>query len=248
MWTIGFHENILSRLSERYNVDMEDMTYLDFFCAHYQAQGDGQTMNRLEAHRDGSLLSFTVLLTPPDEFEGGGTFFDALRDVNPNVSAMLHSGGVIRPSQAGDCVLHSGKLLHGADVVLSGERTVLVGFVDVAEWCTRPDILAKACTDFGRMDVATFRYERQEHRTANGEPGWTLNNSRWLPGSNVETGEGRSHIRGFCPKFPSVGARADPEYQRRKKLEAEDVLLRSILLPEKGDNVFSFSEDEITIL
>jgi hypothetical protein len=38
-------------------------------------------MDRLAFHRDGSLLSFTVLLSPPNEFEGGGTIFDALVDV-----------------------------------------------------------------------------------------------------------------------------------------------------------------------
>lgn len=250
---IGFHENILNRLSEHYNVDMEDMTYLDFFCAHYQAQNDKErvdvrTMDRLEAHRDGSLLSFTVLLTPTDEFQGGGTFFDALRDVDTSdYSSVLYPNGVIRPCRAGDCVLHSGKLLHGADVVTSGERTVLVGFIEVADCCIRPDVLAEACTGFGRMDAAALRYKRQEEKTANGERGWTINNSRWLPDSNTETGQGRSYLSGFCPNFPSVARRADPEYQRRKKLEAEDVLLRSILLPEKRQ-VLGFSADEITIL
>ena len=248
---IGFHEEILTRLSDHYNVDMEDMTYLDFFCAHYQAQGNDEgaqpTMDRLEAHRDGSLLSFTVLLTPPDEFEGGGTFFDALRDVDASESEALYPNGVIRLPQAGDCVLHSGKLLHGADVVTSGERTVLVGFIEVAEWCQRPDVLAEACTNFGRMDVATYRYKRQQEKTAKNRRGWILNNSRWLPDSNADTGQGRSYIRGFCPIFTSVAARANPEYQRRKKLEAEDVLLRSILLPEKL-SVISFSDEEITIL
>jgi hypothetical protein len=42
---------------------------------------DRNTMDRLAFHRDGSLLSFTVLLSPPNEFEGGGTIFDALVDV-----------------------------------------------------------------------------------------------------------------------------------------------------------------------
>lgn len=248
---IDLDNRILSRLSKRYNVDVQDMGYLDLFCAHYQAKDNvGQaTMDRLEPHRDGSLLSFTVLLTPPKEFEGGGTSFDALRDVDTDESTVLYPGGVVRPPQAGDCVLHSGKLLHGADTVTSGERTVLVGFIEVADRCTRPDVLAQACTDFGRMDVAAYRYRRQEAKTSNGESGWILNNSRWLPDSNKETGKGRSFIRGFCPKFPSVAARADPEYQRQRKLEAEDVLLRTILLPEKRQvHDLGISDDEITIL
>eukprot|EP00568_Trieres_chinensis_P012113 CAMPEP_0183301906 /NCGR_PEP_ID=MMETSP0160_2-20130417/7884_1 /TAXON_ID=2839 ORGANISM="Odontella Sinensis, Strain Grunow 1884" /NCGR_SAMPLE_ID=MMETSP0160_2 /ASSEMBLY_ACC=CAM_ASM_000250 /LENGTH=34 /DNA_ID= /DNA_START= /DNA_END= /DNA_ORIENTATION= len=32
---------------------------------------------------------------------------------------------------AGHVTLHTGKALHGADVVTAGTRTVLVGFVDV---------------------------------------------------------------------------------------------------------------------
>ena len=38
-------------------------------------------MDHLAFHRHGSLLSFTVLLSPPNEFEDGGTIFDALVDV-----------------------------------------------------------------------------------------------------------------------------------------------------------------------
>ena len=37
--------------------------------------------------------------------------------------------------------------------------------------------------------------------------------------------------KGYIPAFGSVQRRADPAFQRQKKLEAEDVLLRSILLP-----------------
>ena len=242
---IGFSDRLWNRMSKLYDVEMEDLTYLDFFCANYRAQ-DGShaiTMDRLEAHRDGSLLSFTVLLTPPSEFSGGGTFFDALRDVEPdgNQVDVLFPRGVIRPTRAGDCVMHSGKLLHGADVVMSGERTVLVGFIDVADCCLRPDVLFEACRDFGRMDVAKKRYKRQLKMTENGENGWVLNNSRWLPDSK------RSHTRGFSPTFLSVAARADLEYQRRMKLEAEDILLRRILLPEKPD-VDGFVSSDFTIL
>jgi hypothetical protein len=232
---IDFDGRLWENLSELYGIEYEDMSYLDLFVAHYQAKdsAESQIMDRLEAHRDGSLLSFSLLLNAPDEFEGGGTFYDALRDVPP--SGILHSGGVIRPDRAGDAVLHSGKVLHGADVVTSGARTVLVGFIEVSERCQRPGALADACIDFGRMDVAAYRYRRQAQKK---HKGWVLNPDRWV--------QGHSHVRGYAPAFGSVIRRADPEYQRQKKLEAEDVLLRSILLPQ--DERQDFMNEEISIL
>jgi len=247
---IGLNERLWTELSERYGIDRDDMSYLDFFCAHYQAnkedgEGDSQTttMDRLEPHRDGSLLSFTITLSSPDDFEGGGTIFDALRDVDPVNNDVLRSGGVVRPCRAGDAVLHSGKLLHGADVVRSGERSVLVGFVEVADWCLRPGALTTACRDWGRMDVARYRYNRQIDRTKDSERGWFLNNAKWLP-----QGRSRSYMQGFCPAFDSVIRRADDEYQRLKKLQAEDRLLRTILLSEDEKEgamplEFSFLDD-----
>jgi len=89
---IALHERLWTHLSNLYGIAREDMNFLDFFCAHYQANSDddhddggaaAKTMDRLEAHRDGSLLSFTITLNSPDDFEGGGTFFDALRDAEP---------------------------------------------------------------------------------------------------------------------------------------------------------------------
>jgi predicted 2-oxoglutarate/Fe(II)-dependent dioxygenase YbiX len=251
----GFDNRIWEHLSELYGVRYEDMSYLDFFCAHYEAKTDSDadvdsqqqqtTMDRLEAHRDGSLLSFTVTLTPPSEFQGGGTFFDALRDTNTD--SILQAGGAIRPLRAGDAVLHGGKMLHGAAPVTSGQRTVLVGFIDVAEWCYRPGVLSAACRDWGRMDVAAYRWKRQQAKTSEMEgtgqnkSGWPLRNQKWLPPS-----KGRSHIQGFRPAFSSVELRGDGEYQRLKKLEAEDYLLRNILLPE--DERDELIEGDITIL
>lgn len=241
---IGFDDRIWEQLNILYGVQYEDMSYLDFFCANYKAHTDSddsqqQTMDGLEAHRDGSLLSFSVTLTPPSEFQGGGTFFDALRDVP--CDPILQAGGVIRPLRAGDVVLHGGKLLHGGATVTSGERTVLVGFIDVAEWYYRPGVLSAACRDWGRMDVAAARWKRQEAKTTDGQKGWPLINQRWLPPS-----KGRSYIQGFRPAFSSVELRGEEEYQRLKKLEAEDFLLRNILLPE--DERDQLIEGDITIL
>ena len=68
-------------------LEREDMEFLDLFVANYEAEAsvedvDGEggaatatatTMDKLTPHRDGSLLSLTILLSPPSEFEGGGT-------------------------------------------------------------------------------------------------------------------------------------------------------------------------------
>jgi hypothetical protein len=257
---IGFDSRIWDHLSALYGINHEDMSYLDFFCAHYQSNDDAQavlgkkTMDRLVDHRDGSLLSFTVTLSDPDDFEGGGTCFDALRDVEPTCS-VLKPNGVVRPFRAGDGVLHSGKILHGADVVRSGKRTVLVGFIDVSDWLFRPGALSTACKDWGRMDVAALRWKRQQKMT-NGGSGissatkscWPMQHARWLPRSPRD-----SFARGFVPAFGSVGRRADVDFQRRRRLEAEDRLLRSILLPASDvPNVLIGQEyfigDDISIL
>lgn len=242
---IHFDGRIFGALSERYRVDEADLTYLDFFCANYQTRSSfsPNTMDRLEPHRDGSLLSFTVLLTPPDQFTGSGTVFDALRDVDPSASLYLFTGGVVRPPRAGDAVLHSGKLLHGADIVTAGSRTVLVGFVDVPFWWWRPSVLSSACRDWGRMDVAAKRYERQVAKTADGSRGWWMNHGRWLASAP-------SAMTGYCPAFAPVVQRADPGYQRRKKLEAEDVFLRSVLQSptETTDIPIELMGGDITVL
>lgn len=219
---IGFHDRLWEQLGDLYTLEKEDLSYLDLFVAHYEVKtdtDDTNIMDRLELHRDGTLLSFSLLLNSEDDFTGGGTFYDALRDVTP--SGILHSGGVIRPKQ-GDAVLHCGKILHGADVVTGGQRTVLVGFVEVAERCTKKGSLAKACTDFGRMDVAAKRLKRQAKKN---HQGWKLQNGKFLTGY--------SHVKGYTPAFESVVRRGNEEYQRQKKLLAEDNLLRSILLPEE---------------
>jgi hypothetical protein len=249
---IDFDGRIWDQLSSLYGINYEDMSYLDLFCAHYSGNkgnsGHGMSMDRLIAHRDGSLLSFTVTLNDPSDFEGGGTFFDALRDVDP-MDGILLPNGVVRPRRAGDGVLHSGKLLHGGDVVLSGNRTVLVGFIDVSSWLCRPGVLGNACRDWGRMDVAAFRWKRQQKMTQNGaRKSWPQSYAQWLPRTLHD-----SFVRGIVPAFESVGRRAEAAFQRKRRLEVEDLLLRSILLPESdvpyvmlGDD--SFHDGDISIL
>jgi hypothetical protein len=223
---IRFTDRMWDCLSLAFDIDGEDLLgYIDFFCVRYVASGEDHqdAMDRLQEHRDGSILSFSVLLTPPSDFEGGGTSFDALRDVqDDSYASVLHSGGIVRPPRAGDVTLHSGKLFHGADVVTKGKRVVLVGFVDVAEWCLRPGVLGEAAKNFGRMDVAAKRYEQQLLMTTNGsQTSWKARNTKWLPR--------RSCFNQVLPALDSVVERASSSFQRQNKLETEDLLLRFIL-------------------
>jgi len=85
-------------------------------------------------------------------------------------------------------------------------------------------------------------------KTANGtKSGWFMNNARWIY-SNEEEGDGRSCLKGFVPAFESVKRRADPEYQRLKRLEAEDIFLRSILLAKDEASQLDIYNGDVTIL
>ena len=271
---IQFQDRIFGALSEAYDVDVEDMSFLDLFCASYEAAADDDvddddvgdaiddeedeergTMDRLEFHRDGSLLSFTVLLSPPEEYEGGGTIFDALRDVHidDDASSVLQSPGSVTPSNAGFATLHSGKLLHGGHVITKGQRIVLVGFVNVEERNIRPGVLGDATKEWGRNDVRMFWNQRrlsllkQQHQQKEGEEGeqfqpvWKIKNWRYL--SKDSSNEGRSY---FGPEttvpfkvLDNMERRANLEVIRKRRLITEDELLRGMLLPreERGEKL-----------
>mmetsp|Transcript_4714 Transcript_4714/g.9251 ORF Transcript_4714/g.9251 Transcript_4714/m.9251 type:complete len:457 (-) Transcript_4714:71-1441(-) len=277
---INFEERIFSALSEAYDVDEEDLSFLDLFCASYEVKetddattsesDEGRnTMDRLAAHRDGSLLSFTVLLSPLGEFEGGGTVFDALGDVevDDDDSSILQAPGIIQPPQAGYATLHSGKLLHGGHVVTKGQRIVLVGFVDVHERNIKPGVLGNATKEWGRNDVRTFwnqrrlSFSKRQHQCDSEgkideeqQPLWKLNNWRYLSKDTAErrliSNEGRSYF-GKNSVIPNstlkrIEGRASLDKIRRRRLITEDRLLRDILLPreERGDKVEEDEEGE----
>ncbi|KAH8069218.1 mandelate racemase/muconate lactonizing enzyme [Aureococcus anophagefferens] len=102
----------------------------DLFYVRYDADAPG-AQTELEAHRDASLLSFSVAMSSPDDFVGGGTRF-------------VGSGRVLRPEAAGDLVAHSGKVLHAGEAVTAGVRDILVGFVAVTGEAVNVNFLAAA--------------------------------------------------------------------------------------------------------
>jgi hypothetical protein len=141
--------------------------------------------------------------------------------------------------------MHCGKLLHGAHVVTQGHRTVLVGFVDVADSAIRDGVERRTCTTLGRMDVAIRRaqlqLEQQQVLMLNTEttagnpnknprmsPYWSARRSaRFLPKTSC--------FNRIIPAFDTALQRADPVFQRQTRLEAEDLLLRTILCDEKPE-------------
>ena len=116
----------------------------DLFYVRYDADTDG-AQRELEAHRDGSLLSFSVAMTSPDEFEGGGTRF-------------VGADRVMRPGAAGDLVAHSGKVLHAGEAVTAGVRDILVGFITVSGPAINENFLESkmvtAAHEHPRLDAA----------------------------------------------------------------------------------------------
>ena len=255
-------------LSTMFRIPPHQMYFLDLFCVRYQAATTTTTdndtsssttttttMDRLGSHRDGSLLSFTITLTEPDQdFTGGGTFFDALVNVTQVVmdtetfrdpdkqreAAQIFNtrDGVVRPLNPGDGVFHCGKLLHGGHAITSGTRIVLVGFVDVIHgdddnddddddtFVVRPGRLHAACRDWGRLDVATFRYQRQQQhqqqqRIQSLKYRRSERSKKWIPPNNC--------FRNIYPTIRYNRAGWDMPYQRQRRLEIEDQLLRSVL-------------------
>ena len=110
---------LFPRIMEHYKLPTSQrLRFRDLFFVKYEAC-NGERSD-LALHRDGSVLSFNMLLNAADEFTGGGTYFDATKRT-------------VHVSQ-GDVMVHSGKVLHAGAPVRSGVRQILVGFLDVTDW------------------------------------------------------------------------------------------------------------------
>jgi len=75
---------------------------------------------KTDTHIDDALLGFTILLSDPSDFEGGGTWFESLGDHGDTV--MMGKGhATLRPAT----------LRHRGQPVTSGVRYIIGGFVVV---------------------------------------------------------------------------------------------------------------------
>ena len=87
----------------------------------------GQT--ELGMHRDGPIVTASVALNAPDEYDGGGTLIEALGGAGRDEGAQgaADPSAAFRPS-SGCVVLHPGNVRHGGAPISSGVRYILVCF------------------------------------------------------------------------------------------------------------------------
>ncbi|KAG7393610.1 hypothetical protein PHYPSEUDO_007447 [Phytophthora pseudosyringae] len=111
-------DRLFPQIAKRYKLPKtQRLLFRDLFFVKYEARHGERS--QLALHRDGSVLSFNVLLNSADDFTGGGTYFDGTKRT-------VHIA-------QGDAAVHSGKVLHAGAPVLTGIRQILVGFLDVAD-------------------------------------------------------------------------------------------------------------------
>jgi hypothetical protein len=96
-------------IPEKYTADVKDM-----FIVKYEVD----TQKSLNIHKDGTHLSFNIMLSDTSDYEGGGTYFD---------------DGLTYYLNRGDVLIHSGYINHGSHDITRGTRYVLVVFFNIIE-------------------------------------------------------------------------------------------------------------------
>lgn len=127
---------IFPEISKIFLFPVNALSLQDFFIIKY----DANAQHKLDWHRDVSLISFNFCLN--SEFEGGGTRFQALNET-------------IRIN-AGEVVMHSGKVLHAGNDVTKGIRYIVVGFVRVDDPRVNYEFIQRTSKS-GISDVDLFR-------------------------------------------------------------------------------------------
>ena len=134
----SLHDRFFPLLESRFGISKDDFTLQDALVIGYGCLSDGGARSQ-PIHRDSSLISLNVALSPQTDYEDGGTFFEAL----PHESSVVYN-------ERGNILCHSGGILHAGRGIASGERWVLVLFCIAKD---RPEF-ARRCHKRGieRMD------------------------------------------------------------------------------------------------
>jgi tetratricopeptide (TPR) repeat protein len=126
----AMHNELLPLLESRFGCKANDMTLQDALIIGYGYFGTPTQAQPL--HRDSSILSLNVALSPSDDYEGGGTYFQGLNHTN---------GQETIQNQQGHVMCHPGGVMHAGRSIETGQRWVLVLFILSA---TQPQI-ARRC-------------------------------------------------------------------------------------------------------
>ena len=106
-------KTIVAKIKKSYCLDDKIIVnFRDLFVVKYT----DNAQNHLDMHHDGSFLSFNILLSDQNDFEGGGTYFD---------------DGLISYLEQGDVLIHSSRIKHAGLPITKGTRYLLVGFLNI---------------------------------------------------------------------------------------------------------------------
>ena len=107
--------NISALIKNKYYLDNQStIEAYDLFVVKYDMNGQ----RGLDIHRDSSEFSFVLLLSNPDNFEGGGTYYE-------------EDKLLINPDKQGSLSVHFGKVKHSGKNITKGTRYILIGFLKV---------------------------------------------------------------------------------------------------------------------
>ena len=155
----ALHERFYPLLASRYGggrggapgharVTAESLRLYDSLIIKYNASSELQrSQHSTTIHRDSSLVTLNVVLSPLSDYEGGGTYFEGLR-------------GVLQAEQ-GHAVCHASGAQHAGRRATAGVRWVLVLFVvaeTVPQQARHLHELGGRCRADGDLDAAAAAF------------------------------------------------------------------------------------------
>lgn len=108
-------DRLFPELAEYYEFKESDIEFRDIFLVKYNVNAQ----KGLKIHTDGCLFSLTLLVSNPNDFEGGGTYYQSIDQV-------LHLG-------QGDVAYHDARVMHSGIDITKGSRYILVAFIDTVD-------------------------------------------------------------------------------------------------------------------
>ncbi|GAA5817806.1 hypothetical protein MFLAVUS_011363 [Mucor flavus] len=108
-------DRLFPELALFYHFKQNDLEFRDIFLVKYSAIAQ----TGLKIHTDGCLFSLTLLISDPNDFEGGGTYYQSIDKV-------IHLN-------QGDVAYHDARVMHSGIDITKGSRYILVAFIDTVD-------------------------------------------------------------------------------------------------------------------